>query len=520
MDPVQSKPNTNLTPPQNEPVSPNPIIPPAVPNNSSMEHDAPPPPETAPLSPVENIPPVVPTKESTFPQSPSFPPRPESSNLASSTPPIVQAGLSQSAGDVPPLISPPSGKRKLPKVVFGLIALVLLIIAIPAGIVLVQQQQELRNEAQEGHNEFGVCEATIPCFPGQTNASGGPELFCRDIGSSTSNQYMWVTAEYANKQCDQNQKGRISLCGGETWVCRGNSQGDWVRQSEAQPPGTQPFTTCEENVSCGTTTQNSQDPSKPLYCRNLGLSTQFEFRWVTQDYANQACNQNTKGSESECGGEKWQCDGSTWQKVFDQTQACEGSLIPMCGPYPNNKLNLTWRVDPPYPGGDSDCNIYIQAQNKSYRISTSCQGQQTVTSLDGAVNEGGGSITNDGIYQLVVSNGQNTCNNKIAQEVRLSCTAPAQAQPGSPSSGGLNLQCVAVKFYDSNGSLITNPSSQIKSGQTIRIAVQGSSNAQRAEIRINDGAWEVASLKNAAGEFYINKQVSAGQFKVEGKVSN
>lgn len=80
-------------------------------------------------------------------------------------------------------------------------------------------------------NPFDLCDAGIPCLPGVDNAAGGPKLYCRQIGSSTSNQYMWVTEDYAAEQCSTTQIGRTALCGGKTYSCDGTT---W---REVQPEG-------------------------------------------------------------------------------------------------------------------------------------------------------------------------------------------------------------------------------------------------------------------------------------------
>lgn len=72
-------------------------------------------------------------------------------------------------------------------------------------------------------NVFDLCDASIPCLPGVDNAAGGEKLYCRQIGGSTNNQYMYVTADYAKDQCSPTQTNRTALCGGQTYRCDGTT---------------------------------------------------------------------------------------------------------------------------------------------------------------------------------------------------------------------------------------------------------------------------------------------------------
>lgn len=84
--------------------------------------------------------------------------------------------------------------------------------------------------AQVVKNPFDLCDASVGCFDTAKSPTGG-SLYCRNIGSSTSEQYMWVTDDYAGQQCSTTQVGRTALCGGKTYSCDGTT---W---REAQPAG-------------------------------------------------------------------------------------------------------------------------------------------------------------------------------------------------------------------------------------------------------------------------------------------
>ncbi len=69
---------------------------------------------------------------------------------------------------------------------------------------------------------FDLCDASVGCFNPAKSPSGG-DLYCRNIGSSTGEQYMWITSDYASEQCSTTQTGRTALCGGKTYFCDGTT---------------------------------------------------------------------------------------------------------------------------------------------------------------------------------------------------------------------------------------------------------------------------------------------------------
>lgn len=79
-------------------------------------------------------------------------------------------------------------------------------------------------------NPFDLCDASAGCFD-TVKSPSGEDLYCRNIGSSTSEQYMWITGDYAGQQCSTTQVGRTALCGGKIYSCDGTT---W---REAQPAG-------------------------------------------------------------------------------------------------------------------------------------------------------------------------------------------------------------------------------------------------------------------------------------------
>lgn len=71
-------------------------------------------------------------------------------------------------------------------------------------------------------NPFDLCDVSAGCFD-TVKSPSGEDLYCRNIGSSTSEQYMWITGDYAGQQCSTTQVGRTALCGGKIYSCDGTT---------------------------------------------------------------------------------------------------------------------------------------------------------------------------------------------------------------------------------------------------------------------------------------------------------
>lgn len=82
-------------------------------------------------------------------------------------------------------------------------------------------------------NPFDICDVGVGCLD-EARSPSGEKLFCRNIGSSTSEQYMWVTRDYASDQCSATQVGRTALCAGRTFYCDGTT---WRESGGAGGPG-------------------------------------------------------------------------------------------------------------------------------------------------------------------------------------------------------------------------------------------------------------------------------------------
>ncbi len=98
---------------------------------------------------------------------------------------------------------------------------------------------------------------------------------------------------------------------------------------------------------------------------------------------------------------------------------CEGQLSSACGAggYPNNRLSATWNLS----GSSGSCNVFVQDARGSHTIASGgvCSGSWDSTNPGSPIT--GNHITNDGRFELYVSNGTSGCTNQKKGDVTLSC---------------------------------------------------------------------------------------------------
>ncbi len=144
-DPAQNKDDQNKqdqptgTPPQ-DPVIPPVDTPPPVPPTAPVDTPAPLPdlPHDMPPMPADDVP--------STPQPPISPQLAEEVPDPTSPPPIG-ADEPKEESLMPPIITPPEPTRSKAKIVGSILAILILVASIPAGIFLVQRTQEIREKA-------------------------------------------------------------------------------------------------------------------------------------------------------------------------------------------------------------------------------------------------------------------------------------------------------------------------------------------------------------------------------------
>lgn len=115
---------------------------------------------------------------------------------------------------------------------------------------------------------------------------------------------------------------------------------------------------------------------------------------------------------------------------------CTGKITAVCKGEPKNTLQASWNLSNQY----GDCNIYIRDSKGDHRISSSCSSNTFLTGVwSGTSIPGSGPVSDDGHYQLFISNGGD-CSDVIADDEILACTRPTPT-----SSGGKPLELRGVE---------------------------------------------------------------------------
>lgn len=451
------------------------------------EQDAPPPPET-----------IIEPRQGTIPEPPLPPPPPALSESEPET------------DSLPPLVSPPAKKKGLPKALFGIAALLLLVVSIPVGVFLVKQSQELRSRANEAadcdqNDRGGLKETAEDC---DVNTNQLVQVFVcnnndRLAGSPTGQECPQAPAppqEPAPAPVPSDQDGPGGCCtpGATDNSAEGCRKGNGFNEvcdiaNGACQSGSScrslPGTGCEQNTDCGPGNECKEGVCKPVPPPSGQYTSCASWGW--SDDPDNTANPNCE-KEPINGFSCRRTDGvavcaykdGTWQE--GQQGNCEslgnGTI----------KLNVTTQlIEYHCPNQTSSTDSCSENRTDRGRV------------VPGTYTVGGG---NCGGHQIDATG---YCGSYV---FRGACAPPPQ----------LVFQCTAVKFYDTNWDLISNPQT-IAAGQTIRMAVVGSAGIKSAEFRINSGAWERAVGKNANNELYIEKTITAGgdgRFSVEARVYN
>lgn len=200
----------------------------------------------------------------------------------------------------------------------SILALLVVVLAIPLTVFIAQKQQEIRQRAAT------TCPDT---YDGLTFASQTQEvknLFGND-------EQAWIQAH--NAELTQNPPRATdgqslfdqpcNIITSFYAVHGSNAPQQWVNERNAAigapaPTATpaaaahQAFEPCPSSTACGVTSPNiaaPNDPSQNLYCRKIGSSTNEEFEWVTQHYADAQCSATQIGRTAECSSTTYYCDG-------------------------------------------------------------------------------------------------------------------------------------------------------------------------------------------------------------------
>src|SRR3989344_4639437 len=297
--------------------------------------------------------------------------------------------------------------------------------------------------------------------PSQQQPSPFPSSCSSDCDDN--NPCTWDGCDTYTGACGYSNKPRGTDCGNSK-VCNDNgkcvdkptdSGGGGTRPSPGggQQPGDR--TSCagcekdgNEFPQCGGTLHNKPCSASTTEVdqHNLIMVQKMDCpegeRWSTTDVTD----------DSQCGG-----TGGESPSERPPATGANGNLKYTCGPsWPNNKLSASWDL-----GGGNNCNVFIQGGTTPHKINgnNECQGQKEITQF-----EDGSRITNDGIYALYVSNGQDIVNVKNGEVGPLPCGPEPSAPPASCNPDAVNM---TVAPADST-------KTEIKVGDRIKFNVSGS----------------------------------------------
>ncbi|MBI4059039.1 hypothetical protein HY404_02235 [Candidatus Microgenomates bacterium] len=531
-------------PPVHEPITPN-----SEPSMPEATHDFP----TIPTSEQ-----TIPTMPPTDPTSPPF--GSSSTSLtagAQGLRPTAQpapAAPNFSPGGIPPVITPPSPRRPKAKIVGAILALLILVVGIPVGVFLVQQNQEVREKAStcqddcnsaltscnnqcnqnfdsctgtcgpaDGSTEYESCYGACQGAQNSCNSGCGGEFdFClTSCGSTTCPDGICSDEEFNNGSCAQDcgspgsnvcgdgtcsdEEFNNNNCPQDCTPTDGDGDGGGGESNYCIEAG---YHQCTPGSPAGTCTNNGQTcTSYEHYACNYG----------GQNYCDAPiCDTNSCGGGDDGGGG----GGCQYNNAYDAgLLADKPNPNDQCGTqdgiYCNNgNTNFCCYGDGNcFAGQQGSCtnngNGSITTTQSAQIIEFSCPGQ---TSATGSCSENQTSKGNQpaGTY----TTGGSGCGGFQIDAVGL-CGSYKFVSCGGGGEPEVNNQCLNIKAYDTNWKqLSTSELAQLKVGDQIRVAVNGNTTSgtlNKARFRINNSSsWQETTAKNPNGEFYISVTISQG----------
>lgn len=506
----QSPPKPEEAPPQSQP--------------SSEEHPSQPPAEIGqPPAPAGVPPPPPPPQEGQKAQEEAKP----AEGAAPPTPPPESTHI----------VSGPGGSNKK-KIIATIIGLVLLLVSIPAGVTLVQQRQETRSLAatKEDCNAHGgfreeqtdcdiktgkkvkvfVCNNNYP----HTRLPGSPTGESCDAG--TVGPATQATSEPpAPGKIDPAADGPGGCCAPglspEQGGCRAWEACDILNGACAGNPGRScrvlPGEGCSQPTECGPGNQcvnGKCQAQAPPPDRFTGCGS-----W---DYSDDPTNTADPTCETDPNKNGFSC-----RKPDGRAVCCyrDGNCQEGIQPGPSGQPNCE-----PLGNGTVRLNTAVSGKLLEY----SCPNQTSSTGACSENEKNRGTVTGPGTFSvenrgcgghqidIVGYCGSYSFEGSCAPEP---APAPAPQAVGEPS---YTSQCLDIKFYDTSWNRITDPDTQIKSGDKVRFAVLGTTSEPGgltgARFRVNGGDWQQTTTKNPSNEYYVEKTVSAGGLRVEAQVFN
>lgn len=456
-----------------------------------------------------------------------------SEQVSVSTP--VSDNYISSPESISPPPSPSSNKTKL---IGTIAAVILLAVAIPAGIFLTGQSQETREKAAgESCGEYGeVCpNGKVQVCQKAINENGE----CVFSGSCSGCENGAVCG---NDHCEPGEGN--NNCPADCQPSGGTCEG-------GLNPGDKKYDCTGNKAAC----RGEAGEGIPKVCEFDGNFTTYPSECTNEcpvvdksncDYREE-CTINGKKGTKLCSGTKDSENVCKWNAEVSSCGGCTETPAQIC----NNNGNYEGGLLPGKANPDPNCaaqggsycndggnfNVCCYSDGKCYQgqigacknlgngaielkataeiLEFNCPGQ---TSSTGSCSENGTSkgIKGPGTYSV------SGCGGRQIDAVGYcgSYSFGGTCQTGGP---GPTIQCLDVKIYTTAGVRIVDPAGIIRPGDTIRVAVSGNTTASggiiKARFSFNNGAtWQETTSKNSAGEYYLDTTVAAGAFSIEAQV--
>ncbi len=457
--------------------------------------DAPLPPMPEPPSPF--VPPVgepgppTPPAETPGADVPTTPPA-GGEQPGETGPPAEETGLpSGETSGLPPVITPPSSGPKA-KIIASIIGLVLLVVSIPAGIILVGRQQEIRERAAEA------------CPTAQADAEWQRENNCV-VNCATQAEKDRATEKRAAReavlcptaaaapgatttQTTSATVGWGSRCNGpacetgQGLTCRNDSQGLQTCLKASGSIGT--LSECKDQTECGNN----------LTCRD----GKCRINSGTQD----CC-----GNSSQCtkDGKQYPCDTSngTCESGF----SCSFDKSPVTGTAAG-AIKVGWGSacnGPTCEDSSLQCRADSKGSQRCLKASVSvstlgdCKDQTecgaNLTCRDGKCRLNSGVQSCCGSSSQCVQNGQQypcdtsngTCESGFSCSFSKSPVGAATTPPPT-AAGACQVASIDVYEYPFTGAAVTNKDNKFKAGDLVRFVVKTSDDSKATKAEICEGS--------------------------------
>lgn len=515
----------------------NPQIPGNTPVNDQHE-DVPPPPVPAP-------PPGI-SYNADIASIDKEPPKTETQPANSLSTPVSDTYIPTPESVSPP---PPAGNRT--KFIGAIAAVILLVVAIPAGIFLTSRSQDVREKAAVGDS----------CSYGETCPGGGVQV-CQGVKQLNSNgdEYCSYTgpcsgcenpAVCGNGACEPGEgPDNCADCqtGGTGTKCTSGGQ--------QYNPGDKRYDCTGNKASC----RGEAGEGVPYVCNNDGSWSVNGSECTNScpvgdnsncEYRDSGLGTCAPGTFKLCSGKKDAQGVCKYDAGVSSCTSCEPPTVQSCSSNKNYEAGLISGKPNPDPNcasqGGSYCNDGGTKNVCCYGDGKCYEGQQ-----GSCKNKGDGTIELSATAEIIEFNcsGQTSSSGSCAENrtsrgtmgpgtysVGAGCGGKQIDAVGycgsykfngacvaAPPAGGPSptIQCLDIKIYTTAGVRIINPAGTIKPGDTIRLSVSGNTNASgglsKARFRTNGGTWQETSTKNSTGEYYLDVTVAAGAFSVEAQV--